>query len=187
MTKCHKDVNGLIWSYFTLVNVSFIKCMNRFAQRQRQSSERLPFCPSAAEVGIFHEKLVNTMSHNSLTVCSPGHHHPWHITHCIYSALSMYRSQVSSHNSRKIPHSSPVKAMYGVSFVSANLTEVLSLKLLCCVHYRIMYNRDISRVYCIAYMDMVPGVTWERISIIFAFSMLWLRYSATFLRKNLVL
>ena len=36
---------------------------------------------------------------------------------------------------------------YGVSFVNANLTEVLSLELLYRVHYRIIYNRDISRAY----------------------------------------
>ena len=39
------------------------------------------------------------------------------------------------------------KGEYGVSFVSVNLTKVLSLELLCCLNYRIIYNRDISRVH----------------------------------------
>ena len=62
---------------------------------------------------------------------------------------SMYHGHFSSYNSRRTPHSSPVRASYGVLFVSANLTEVLSLSLLCCVHYLIIYKRDISRVYSI--------------------------------------
>ena len=43
------------------------------------------------------------------------------------SQYSVYRGHLSSYNSRRTPHSSPVRARYGVSFVSANLTEVLSL------------------------------------------------------------
>ena len=42
-------------------------------------------------------------------------------------ALSMYRGHFSSYNWRTTLHSSPVKAMYGGSFVSANLTKVLLL------------------------------------------------------------
>ena len=38
----------------------------------------------------------------------------------IYSALSIYRGHFCSFISRKTPHSSPVKARYRVSFVSAN-------------------------------------------------------------------
>ena len=45
----------------------------------------------------------------------------------IDGALSIYRGHFSSCNSRKTPHISPVRARYGVSFVSANLTEALSL------------------------------------------------------------
>ena len=63
-----------------------------------------------------------------------------------YSALSIYRGHLSSYNSRKTPYRSPVRARYEVSFVSANLTEVLSLQLLCCVHYSILFNRDMSSV-----------------------------------------
>ena len=40
-----------------------------------------------------------------------------------YSALSIYRGHFSSYNPRKTPHSSPVRARYGVSFVGANLSK----------------------------------------------------------------
>ena len=70
---------------------------------------------------------------------------PYSIIQC---ALDISRS-FSAYNSRKSLHSSPVRARCGVSFVNANLTEVLSLKLLYSVHYCIIYNRDISRVHSI--------------------------------------
>ena len=68
-----------------------------------------------------------------------------------YSALSIYPGHFPLYNSWKTPHISPARARYGVSFVIVNLTEVLSLKFLCCLHYHIiyMYNCDISRVYSI--------------------------------------
>ena len=54
----------------------------------------------------------------------------------------------SLYNSWKTPtHSSPIGARYAVSFVCANLTKVLSLWLLCCVLYRMIYNPDTLRVY----------------------------------------
>ena len=70
-----------------------------------------------------------------------------------YSELSICRVHFSSYNSRKTPHSSLVRAMYRVLFVSANIT-VVSLQLVCCVYYRIIYNRDISRVHIIC-LNMV--------------------------------
>ena len=63
-----------------------------------------------------------------------------------YSALSIYHGRFSSYNLRKTPHSSPVRARHGVSFLSENLTAVLSLSLFKCVQCRIIYDRDISRV-----------------------------------------
>ena len=47
-----------------------------------------------------------------------------------YSALSIYRGNFSSYmyNSRKTPHISPARARYGVSFVTANLIEMLWLQ-----------------------------------------------------------
>ena len=53
-----------------------------------------------------------------------------------YSALSIDRGHLSPYNSRQIPHSSPVKARYGVSFMSANIA-------LCALSYR-MYLRYIE-------------------------------------------
>ena len=44
-----------------------------------------------------------------------------------YSALYIYRGHFSLYNSWKTSHSSPVRARYGVSFMSANLTNVSSL------------------------------------------------------------
>ena len=64
-----------------------------------------------------------------------------------YSALSICRSHFSSYNSWKTPHIVSVRARYGVSFVSENLTKVLPLWLLWCLHYRIIYNHNISRIY----------------------------------------
>ena len=47
----------------------------------------------------------------------------------LYSALAIYRSHFSLHNSPKTPHTSPLRVSYGVSlsFLSANLTEISSL------------------------------------------------------------
>ena len=47
------------------------------------------------------------------------------------------------------PIAPPTSAMYGVLFVSADLTEVLSLSLLCFVHHLALHNRDILGVYSI--------------------------------------
>ena len=46
------------------------------------------------------------------------------------------------------------RVSYVVSLVSANLTEYISLKLLCCAHYRIINSRDISREYFVYIWDM---------------------------------
>ena len=62
-----------------------------------------------------------------------------------YSALLIYSGHFYSHKSRKTPHISPVKVRCGVSFMSANLIKVLSLYLLCCLHYCIIYNWIIYR------------------------------------------
>ena len=51
-------------------------------------------------------------------------------------ALSIYHGHFCIYNSRKTPHSSSKRARHGVSFLSANPTEVWSLKLPCCVHHR---------------------------------------------------
>ena len=45
----------------------------------------------------------------------------------VQCALDILLSFFYLYNSRKTPHRSPVRAMYGVSFVSASLAEVLSL------------------------------------------------------------
>ena len=72
-----------------------------------------------------------------------------------YSALSIYRGRFSSYNLRKTPHSSPVMARYGVSFVSANLTEILSL------YYSI-------RINCICFIVLLVAarVTWPFLSLV---------------------
>ena len=56
------------------------------------------------------------------------------------------------------PIARPLRARYGVSFVSTNLTEFLLLLLLCCVLYRIIYDRHISRVYS----DNIWLIIWQR-------------------------
>ena len=55
-----------------------------------------------------------------------------------YNAILIYRDHFSLHNLRKAPHSSPVRASYGVSFVCTNLTDDLSLQLLCRRHYHVI-------------------------------------------------
>ena len=77
----------------------------------------------------------------------------WYKILHIRCALDISRS-VFVINSRETLHSSSVRARYGVSFVSENRTEVLSMYL-CGVHYRIIHNRDISRVYIIT-ADVLP-------------------------------
>ena len=66
-----------------------------------------------------------------------------------YNVLSIYRGHYSLNFSGKTPHSSPVRAGYGVLFVSPksglSLTSVIVV-LLFCVHYRVICGRDISRV-----------------------------------------
>ena len=69
----------------------------------------------------------------------------WHLVR------SRYRSHFSPYTFRQTPHSSPVRARYGVSFVSANLTEVLSLN--CCAVCTI-----ISHITAIHRESIVP---WE--------------------------
>ena len=66
----------------------------------------------------FTDPSIST-DHNE-TQLSANHVH-------IPCALSIYRDHFSLYDSRKTPHSSPVRASYGVSFTSANLTEVSSL------------------------------------------------------------
>ena len=51
----------------------------------------------------------------------------WNARVIRHYALSIYCDHVSLYNSRKTPHRSPVRARYRVSFVSANMTSVLSL------------------------------------------------------------
>ena len=53
-----------------------------------------------------------------------SHTHIYLLTIRTGRELSIYRNHFVVYNSRKITHSSPVRARYGVSFVSANLTEV---------------------------------------------------------------
>ena len=50
----------------------------------------------------------------------------------------------------KNTHRSPYQASYGCLSRVPSLTEVLSSNLLCCVQYRVILYREISRVYSIA-------------------------------------
>ena len=65
----------------------------------------------------------------------------------IYSELSIYRDDFSLNNSRKTPHSWPVRARYGVSFVRAKFDRSFANVIFgLCALYHIVYDRDISRV-----------------------------------------
>ena len=57
--------------------------------------------------------------------------------------------RLTQHQPHALVISAPVAAMYGVSFTSENLVEILSLFLLCCVHYLIKCNCDKSGIYSI--------------------------------------
>ena len=56
---------------------------------------------------------------------------------------------VPSAYSRKTPHSSPVRATYGVSFVSTKFDWSFATVTMGCVHYHVVYGLDISGVYSI--------------------------------------
>ena len=87
----------------------------------------LSYLPGANELKIVRNVLWRT---NQLTldsfpvfvinkhICCLFHHYGW-IEGTKYSALSIYRGHFSLHNSRKTSRSSPVRARYGVSFVTA--------------------------------------------------------------------
>ena len=81
-----------------------------------------------------------------------------------------YRGHLSSNNSRKTPHSSPVRARYGVSIVSARSDwSFTNRQMLHCAHHK-MYrvDRDKSRAYsnCIQ-QRFVDVITYPRHDIAF--------------------
>ena len=67
----------------------------------------------------------------------------------LYSALSISRVIFSPNILQKTPNSLPVMARYEVSLWVHSLYKVLDFARWNCVHYGIILNRDISRVYSI--------------------------------------
>ena len=94
---------------------------------------------------------------------------PCSVTKLSSSSYTIYRSDFSSHNSRKIPHSSPSgRAMGCWSWVQV-IIKVSILKSLWCARYRVIYDRNISRVHsiphwmcrvsvCIDFDNNSPGI-----------------------------
>ena len=76
------------------------------------------------------------------------------LRHVQYTLPSRYVAAIfSSNKSRKTSHSSPVKARYRVSSLSAR--SVLPLQQLRCAHYRVIYDSDISTIWGIVYQQWV--------------------------------
>ena len=73
-----------------------------------------------------------------------------------FKALSISRGVVSSKNPEKRPHSSPVKTRYGVFLWVHCLYKLLTFFPSYCVQHRIIFDRDISRVYGIWYSFHQP-------------------------------
>ena len=67
-----------------------------------------------------------------------------------YSALPIYHGLFSPNNPRDA-HSSPVKTRYGCLPWDPSLTEVLPSNLVHCVRHRVVWYRDIWKVYSIRF------------------------------------
>ena len=137
-----------LWYFF------FDLCLNKWWSKQSwgrwfetQSSPLWRHCNNKS----CHDQLcrnshwppIRKRYHENLRALVKTHH---------YSAVAIYRRHFYLYNSWKTHHMSPlrVRARCWVSSMSENVIEGLSLLLFCYVHYRIIYNRDISIIYIIS-------------------------------------